>query len=421
MTDQPPHDLAAEMATLGAMLLSKDAITDVAPILRADHFYRPNFGDIYDVILSLSSSGEPVDAVTVAHELESRGKLRRIGGGPAIHELTTAVPSPVGASYYARIVYDKWRQRQIIMVGQRFVQLGYEDATSSEEVDGLLAQADSFFRELGEPASSGLQWDDLVDKWREWQAVAGDVIHTPWNEVNAWFPGKGLHPGQLAVVAGRPGSGKSAAGLNIALGAAEHGRKTVVFSVEMDDVEVCSRLLAAGGWTKVGQLFSKDMDLEVQERVEGYIAKSRGMPMQIVDNPGISVEEIVAHCRATRPACIFVDYCQLMTGNPKTERRDLVAHITRSLKVAAKQLQMVVIAAAQLNRESTRFDNNKMPKTPSLSDLAESDAIGRDADIVMFLQRQEHSPKVRVICVKNRNGVLGTADLPFRGHLARIG
>lgn len=402
------------------MLLSKEAIASVTQFLKGEHFYYPQHGDVYDVIVSLVNSGEPVDPILVASELDRRGTLSRVGGAPRLHELTQAVPSPLSASSYARTVYDKWRQRQIIQAGQRLINKGYADATTTEEVDNLLAQADAIFRDLGQPAHSGMAWDDLVDKWREWQKVGGDVIHTPWPQVNAWMPGRGLHLGQLAVVGGRPGSGKSAAGLNIALGAAEHGRKTTIFSVEMDDVEVCSRLLAAGGWTKVGQLFAKEMDAEVTERVEDYITKSRGMPLEIVDNPGISVEEIVAHCRAQRPACIFVDYCQLMIGNPKTERRDLVAHITRSLKIAAKQLQMVVIAAAQLNRESVRFDN-KTPKLPSLSDLAESDAIGRDADVVIFLQRLDNSPRVNMICVKNRNGVLGTTELPFRGSIARIG
>lgn len=402
------------------MLMNKRAISGVSELLKANHFYRPLHGQIYTAITSLAVADEAVDAVTVKSELEKRGLLKKIGGAPYLHTLIKATPIEMCADAYARIVFDKWRQREVIRVGQQLCQLGYTDATCTEEVDSLIASADVFFRDLGEPSSSGLMWDDLVDKWRSWQVAVGDVIPTPWPDMNKWFPGGGFHPGQLVIVGGRPGQGKSNAGLNVALGAAEHNCRTVVFTVEMDDVEVASRLLAAGSWTQVRQLFSKEMDVETAGRVENYISDNKGMPLEVVDQPYITVEQIVAHCRSSRPKVIFVDYAQLIQpSNSKLQRHEQVAHITRSLKVAAKALQMVVVVAAQLKRPEYRRDDTLA--LPKIEDLRESGAAEQDADIVILLHRPENAPHIWMVVGKNRNGPTGKSKVMFRGDVARIG
>ena len=413
-----PQDEAAEQSTLGAMLLSRDAITSVAETgVREDHFYKPAHGEIYAAITALAANGEPADAITVSRELEKRGWLKKIGGAPYLHTLISVTPTAAGASSYARVVHDKWRQRQIIAAGHRFIALGMTDATGSDDVDGLLAQADSVFRELGQPSRTGLMWDDLVEKWRNWQDKEGGAIPTPWIELNAWLHG-GVHKGQLIIIGGRPGEGKSNGGLNIALEAAESGFRATVFSVEMDDVEVCSRLLAAGSWSKMGQIFSRRMDMETLGRVEEYIEARKGMQLEVVDQAYITVEQIVAHCRLRRPDVVFVDYAQLLQSkNTKVSREQQVAHITRSLKVAAKHLGMAVIVAAQLNRAPATGG-----REPMISDLRESGAAEQDADVVILLHRPtDHEKEIRLIVGKNRNGPTGIVSLTFRGELARVG
>lgn len=403
------------------MLWSKPAITAVTELLKPEHFYRPNHGEMYKAIVHLVNEGEPADPLTLARELEKRGLLRRIGA-PYLHECMHNVPTALNAKYYAQIVYDRYRLRQVIGAGQRFIELGHTEATTTEEVDEVIARADEFFRELGEPTRQGLMWDDLVKKWRDWQQTKGGVVYTPWPELNAKLPGGGFHPGQLVIVGGRPAHGKSNAGLNIVLEAAEHNVPSTVFSVEMDDVEVASRLLAAGSWTEVKQIFAKKMDEETEERVEQYIEEHKGMPLDVVDQAYITVEQIVAHCRKRRPKIIFVDYAQLIEAtNNKVLREQQVAHITRSLKVAAKHLGMVVIVASQLKRPSMPKRPEEGEGLPSISDLRESGAAEQDADIVLLLHRVGESPKIMMIVGKNRNGPTGRVPLTFRGNMARVG
>ena len=416
MVRVPPSDIAAEQSTLGSMLLSREAITIAAGMLKGEHFYTPNHTEIFNVILALVSKGEPVDAITVSAELGRRGMSKKIDGTYLV-TLTEHTPSAINVGAYARVVYDKARQRKIIAAGQRFIELGMTEASCTEDVDALLGQADSLFKELGEPSRHGLGWDDLVQKWRSWQKTEGGIVPTPWEELNCMLNG-GCHHGQMIIIGGRPGDGKSNAGLNIVLGAAEVGYRATAFSVEMDDVEVCSRLLAAGSWSEQSEIIARRMKPETMERVEDYIEGHRGMPLELVDQAYITVEQIVAHCRMRRPEIIFVDYAQLISAtNNKVSREQQVAHITRSLKVAAKHLQMVVVVAAQLNRGPA--DGSRVPV---ISDLRESGAAEQDADVVLLLHRQTDVPgTVTIICGKNRNGPTGTVVLTFRGELARIG
>jgi replicative DNA helicase len=411
-----PNSLLAEQSVLGSMLISKNAIVAVSEILQTEHFYQPNHESIHLAIINLVADGEPVDATTVAARLESMGVLKRIGGPPYLLTLTGCVPSPTNARSYAQIVYDKWRQRQIIEAGYRFVQLGLTETQDTAEVDHLLAEADKTFRQLGEPSHSGIMWDDLIIKWRDWQGKDDTAMATPWDDLNDALHG-GTRPGQLVIFGGRPGEGKSISGLNLLLGAAEAGHRATVFSVEMDDMEVCTRLLAAASWCRQGPIFSRRMDKETWVRVEEAIASRQGMPLEIVDQAYITVEQIIAHCRVRRPDIIFVDYAQLIKAtDSKVSREQQVAHITRSLKIAAKHLKMCVIVAAQLNRGPAAG------RRPVISDLRESGAAEQDADIVILLYRDENAPEdIDLIVGKNRNGPTPTVTVPWRGNLSRIG
>jgi replicative DNA helicase len=400
------------------MLLSRGAITDVMEILDAEDFYRPTHSQIFQAIADLTLAGEPVDQLTVASELGKRGELVRIGGAPYLHTCASTVPTAANAGYYARLVKDKARLRRLIETGLRLQQLGYSDAISTEEVDAAIAKAGEFFTDIDQPSGREVMWNELIKDWREWQQADTWIMNTPWPELDRKLHG-GYRKGEMIIVGGRPGDGKSNAGLNMVLHAAQQGHKATIFSVEMDKREVTSRALAAGSWSPVGQIIGKSMESEVWERVEEFIHTTEGMNLGVVDDAYITVEQIVAHCRAARPDVIFVDYAQLIeASNPRASREQVVAHITRSLKVAAKHLQMVVIVAAQLNRGP---EQSKRP--PVISDLRESGAAEQDADVVLLLHRppEENGTQVKIIVGKNRNGPTGVIPLVFRGQLARIG
>lgn len=405
------------MATLGAMLLSKTAITEVIDIVRAEDFYRPAHGFVYQAIAELTMAGEPADSITVAGELDNRGLLQRVGGGNYIHELTSVVVTAANASSYARRVADLARLRRMIEVGTRVVQMGYSDAASTEEVDAAVAQAAQFFQEIDQPSNTTILWNEMVADWEQWQQTDTWVLATPWHEVNKYLHG-GFRKGELVFIGGRPGDGKSNLGLNITLGAAEKGKRVTVFSVEMDRKEVTSRTLAAGSWSPLGQIIGKNLDPDVRARVDEYIDSTKDMDLGLIDDAYINVEQIIAHCRARRPDAIFVDYAQLLeASNSKVSRQEQVAHITRSLKIAAKHLQMVVVVAAQLNRGP---EQSKRP--PVISDLRESGAAEQDADVVLLLHRPPGDDGiVKLIVGKNRNGPTGQIPLVFRGAIARIG
>jgi replicative DNA helicase len=405
----------AEQAVLGGMMLSSTAITDVLDVLKADDFFKPAHSRIFEAISSQFSAGEPTDSVAVCNALDRCGLLRNVGGAPYLLDLIQQVPTATNAGYYARLVKGKAKLRKLAECGVRLQQLGNEGDV--DDIDAVLAFAESMFRELGEPAKSGLMWSDLVNRWQNWQEIKGDVVPSPWYELNQRLPGGGFHPGQLVIVGGRPAQGKSNAGLNVALHAAEQGSMATVFSVEMDAVEVCSRLLAAGTYSEVRQLFSKKLDAKTQGKIDAYIQQSKTLPLEVVDQPYIRVEQIVNHCRVRRPKIIFVDYTQLVAPtDSKINREQQVAHVLRSLKVAAKQLQMVVIAASQLKRRDERDDKYE----PKLSDLRESGAAEQDADIVLLLDRAPNAANMKVLVAKNRNGSTGYFLVKFRGDLARL-
>lgn len=409
MTD----DFSTEQAVLGGMLIGNgNVVPEVLEILNSEDFFKPAHGRIFEVVASQYNAGLPTDTVSVKEALLKRRWLTNIGGAPYLLELTQTVPTPVNSAYYARLVKNHAKLRRLVQCGERFMRLGEGDI---DDVDDILARAEAMFRELGEPAKSGLMWNDLVSRWENWQTIKGDAVPSPWHELNDWFPGGGFHPGQLVIVGGRPGHGKSNLGLNIALYAAEGGRSSTVFSVEMDANEVCSRLLAAGSYSKVGQLFAKNMTAPTRTRIDSFIERTRGMQLEVVDQPHIRVEQIVNHCRVRKPQIIFVDYTQLVAPTDvKLIREQQVAHVFRSLKIAAKQLHMVVVAAAQLKR---RDDTDKYK--PRLSDLRESGAAEQDADIVLLLDRKP-SMQMEVLVAKNRNGPTGELEIRFHGDEARF-
>lgn len=402
------------------MLLSKQALGDVAAILKPDDFYYPKHGAVWQSILDVANAGEPVDPLTVSDALSRAGTLQKIGGAPYLHTLTEVTPSPASAGVYARIVADKAKLRRLGELGQRLQQLAYSPATGTDEVAAVVGQGETFFRELQTGSSSSVTWDALMEQWRADQETPTAPIRTPWAQLNDWLNG-GNRKGEMVVVAARPSVGKSNVGLNMVQYAAECGHSTIAFSVEMDRMAIANRMLANGAHVKMKQLIRRELDLETDRKVAEYMATSKAMKFECVDQESINVEQVIGHLRS-RPGVdqVFLDYAQLLQPSDRRADRNLqVAHASRSLKIAARELGVSMIVAAQLNRGPVK---DGKPRAPTGSDIGESDKLLQDADVVILLDRAEGEQSViKLIVDKNRNGRRGAMELQFMGAEARVG
>lgn len=421
---EPPQDPIAEQSTLGAMLLSTSIIPEVVDIVRPDDFYRPAHATIFQAIVDLYSGGNPVDAVTVASELERRGKLQNIGGAPYLLDLIQSTPTASSGGHYARIVANKAKLRELVRFGVRCQQLGNNETSASDEVDAIIAQAEAFLREVRKPKEKAVPFSDMVLEWQTWVGAdaAGDIIQTPWYKVNEVLSG-GLYKSRLYIFGGRPGQGKSLSALNIAALAAENGKSVMIFSLEMPRNEVASRLLAAGAQVNFQQLIRRQLRQDTEDRVKHYAAQNLGMKLYCVDRANITIEQIVAHCRAIKDLdLVVIDYAQLVAATDKRVSRDQqVAHVSRTLKVLAKDMNIAVVLAAQLNRQVIDPKTGKA-RYPTLADLRESGSLEADADAVLFLHRpEEESGTVDIVIAKNRSGLTGIVPLIFVGQQARLG
>lgn len=412
----PPSDELAEKSLLGAMLLEPKFIPDVVDCVRGEDFWFPKHQLIFSAILGAYSGGGVLDPVAVSMELESRGQLTKSGGAAYLFELAQTVPMAAHARLYADAVLEKARLRRLAEVGVRLQQLAHTEGYDSGE---LIAQASEFFRTVDRPDGNASRFDDLVVEWQRWDERTDDVIPTPWPEVNDWLNG-GLALGRLVTIGGRPSVGKSLGGLNIAAYAAENDHPAIFFSLEMGKPEVTTRILACGGGADMGELIRRQISAANLSRIEGYASRFSGMPLWVDDRERVTVEQIAAKCRQiTGLRLAVVDYLQLVRpSDPKVSREQQVAHISRSLKIMARELDIAVVVAAQLNRGPVR---DGKPREPTIADLRESGAVEQDSDQVLLLHRDdENSGLVKMICGKNRVGRTGVTDLVFEGKYARL-
>ena len=415
----PAFDKFAEQSVLGAMLISKGAVAEVGTLLEASDFYKPAHGAIYAAILSVAGKGEPVDAITISTELEQRGEFRRIGGAPYLLDLIQSTPTAHNAVSHARIVQAKAKLRGLGQLGERLKQLAYADTSSTEDVDAVMGQGEKFFRDQHTSDDRAMSFDDLISSWESWQEKSEGAIPTPWPKLNNLLNG-GLQRGRLYTIGARPGVGKSVGALNLIAHAAHWEYKAAFFSLEMGADEVTSRMLAAGAGADLGQILRKRMDLETRNRVDTYIKESRGINMQVIDRERITVEQILAHARSLgKVDVIAVDYLQLVTASDRrVQREQQVAHMSRSLKIAARELNAAVIVCSQLNRGPLK--DGKI-RAPTIADLRESGAVEQDSDCVLLLHNDEDDPGiVQLIVGKNRQGKTGDLVLNFEGRYARI-
>lgn len=415
---QPPHDHGAERVVLGAMMLSPSAAAKAAEILSVQDFYRPAHSIVFAAITDAVLGREPSDPVAIAARLTESGELSRAGGAPGLHDLVAAVPVAASVAHYARIVSDRARMRSLIDAGAKITQLGADldrdpgDAAALAAkvlADATTVKATTSLVPIGEALSGAL---DAIEAASSGGAIPGLPTGMPkLDEVMG-----GLRPGQLIVVAGRPGMGKSIIGVEWARHAAIGlGKAVAVFSLEMSRNEVINRVIAAQASIPIAAITNGRLSQRDWDTVATASGRISHAPLFIDDSAPLSLADLFARARrlhAQNPlSLVFVDYLQLMTLGRRTENRQQeVADISRGLKLLAKELQCPVVAAAQLNRGV----ESRQDKRPHLSDLRESGAVEQDSDAVILLYREQYydqktkrGNEIDLILAKHRNGPTG--------------
>lgn len=429
----PPQNLEAEESVLGGILLDPDALDRVIEVMSAADFYRDAHRTIFETMLALSERGEPIDLITLSDALKARGQLPQIGGATFLAELGDKVPSAANVAHYARIVRDKAVLRSLIRVSGEIVGRCYD---SQDDIEQFLDEAERLIYDVSEqrirPAffKVGDMIMDTIKTVEQLYERKEMVTGVPTGFLDLDQKTAGLQPADLVIIASRPSMGKTAFALNIAQYVALQTNATVgVFSLEMAKEQLVMRLLCAEARVdnaKVRAGYLAERDFPRLAMAAGRLAEA---PIFIDDTPGLNVLELRAKARRLKRehdlGVVIVDYLQLMRGlDQKQENRvQELAEISRGLKALAKELQVPVVALSQLNRQvETRGD-----KRPIMSDIRESGSIEQDADVILFLYRDEmyHADSAdegtaEIIIGKQRNGPIGTVRLAFRSEYTRF-
>ena len=438
---QPPQDLAAEQSVLGGMLLSKDAIADVIEELGVGDFYKPGHALVFSTVLDLYSRGEPADVVTVAAELDRTAALSRAGGAVYLHTLTSAVPTAANAAFYAQIVAEKAILRRLVEAGTRIVQLGYggSDGTGGSvgggEVDEIVDRAQAEIYEVSErrTAEDYVILEELLQPTMDEIDLIGNRggitagVPTGFSDLDHLT--NGFHPGQMIIIAARPGVGKSTLAMGIAAHAAiHHHQAAVIFSLEMSKTEITMRLLSAQAQIRLASMRSGSMTDQDWSKIVRRISEISDAPLFIDDSPNMTMMEIRAKARRLKQRnnlkLIVLDYLQLMTSGKKVEsRQQEVSEFSRQMKLLAKELEVPVIAISQLNRGPEQ----RTDKRPLLSDLRESGSLEQDADMVILVHRPDaweaddpRAGEADLIVAKHRNGPTTTITVAHQLHYSRF-
>lgn len=433
---QPPQDVAAEQSVLGGMLLSKDAIADVVEVLSPGDFYRPAHQAVYDCILDLYGRGEPADPVTVSADLDRRGELNRIGGGPYLHTLIATVPTAANAGYYAQIVAEKAILRRLVEAGTRIVQFGYgADGNDHQDINDVVDRSQAAIYDVTErrAAEDYVALEELLQPTMdEIDAIAsrgGTAQGVPTGFADLDEMTNGLHAGQMVIVAARPGVGKSTLGLDFARSCSvRNGMTSVVFSLEMSRTEIVMRMLSAEARIRLADMRGGRMSDEDWTRLARRMSEISEAPLFIDDSPNLTMMEIRAKARRLKQRndlrLIVVDYMQLMTSGKRVEsRQQEVSEFSRQLKLLAKELDVPVVAVSQLNRGPEQRND----KRPMLADLRESGSLEQDADMVMLIHRPDawerddpRAGEADLILAKHRAGPTNTISVAHQLHYSRF-
>jgi len=428
----PPNSLEAEQSVLGALLIDNEAVSVVAEILKPDDFYRQDHKEIFEAVLDLFETGKPIDIISAKEQLKVRGTLEGVGGLEYLSTLSDMVPTTANVKHYAKIVEEKSLLRQLIKASGEIMNLGFE---ASEEVSIITDEAQKkIFEVLQHRSSKGFYpiKEVLLESFNKLEELynnKGYITGVPTGFSDLDTKTSGLHPSDLILIAARPAMGKTSFALNIAQHASIHGRVSVaLFSLEMSKEQLVNRILCSEAMVDSQKIRTGKLDEEDWTKIAGALGPVSEAPIYIDDTPGLSVMEIRAKCRRLKLekniGLIVIDYLQLMQGRGRSENRQQeISEISRALKILAKEINVPVVTISQLSRApETRSDHR-----PILSDLRESGAIEQDADIVIFLYRDDYyNPETEkkniaeVILAKHRNGSTGIVELAWLGQFTKF-
>ncbi|WP_409228455.1 replicative DNA helicase [Gudongella sp. SC589] len=428
----PPHSMEAEQSVIGAMLLDKEAINTAIEHLRADDFYKDANKEIYEAVLVLNNRNEPVDLVTLSEELKRRGSLEGIGGVTYLANLSGSVATTANTKYYCDIVQEKSILRRLIGSSNEIMGLAYDN---SDSVNAIIERAEKNIFDITQGAhKQGFHpiSEVLLSSFaqiEERAANKGELtgLTTGFSDLDHKL--SGLQKSDLVLLAARPSMGKTALGINIATNASLKGNgKVAVFSLEMSKEQLVQRIISATAHVDLQKIISGNLSDDEWIKVVNAMAPLSKMDIYIDDTAGISLMEMKAKCRRLKVEkgldLIVIDYLQLMQADGRVENRQQeISAISRGLKAIAKEMECPVLALSQLSRAPELRSDHR----PILSDLRESGAIEQDADVVMFLYRDDYYDQEsekknigEVIIAKHRNGPTGQVDLVFKHEYTKF-
>ncbi|HIU57161.1 MAG TPA: replicative DNA helicase [Candidatus Ornithomonoglobus merdipullorum] len=427
-----PFNMEAEQAVLGSALKDSSSVGDAAELLNPDDFYFTGNKFIFDAVMQLFNENAAIDFVTVSNRLKLNGKLEAAGGVDYLKKLIAAVPTTQHVKYYSEIIKEKSVLRSLIRGADSISKMAYDE---NDSISRLLERSEqvifdiSASRDQNDLMSIGdilpLSYDTLAKNAENTGGITG--LDTGFVDLNKRCGG--FHGGELIIIAGRPGMGKSTFAVNIAeYMSIKNGKTVAIFNLEMPKEQIVNRILCAQAMVNNARIRTGMMEMDDWEKICDVADTIAKAPIYIDDSASITVSQIRAKCRRLKQtkglAMVVIDYLQLMQGSGRSENRQQeISEISRSLKVLAKELDIPVVALSQLKRES----ESQKGKKPILSDLRESGAIEQDADMVMFLFRNyyyskepEEKEKAECIIAKNRNGETDSFDLGFKGEYTKF-
>ena len=420
-----PHSVEAEQSVIGAMIMDREAIVVASELITAEDFYNKQYGILFDTMVELNDEGKPVDLVTLQDRLKEKDVPPEVSSLEFVRDLITAVPTSANIKYYAGIVAEKSTLRKLIRLNEEIANTCY---AGKESLEIILEETEKKIFEVVQKRNTG----DFVpirqvvmnamDKIEKAAKNKGAVTGIPTGFVDLDYRTAGMQPSDLVLIAARPSMGKTAFVLNIAEHVAFRQNKTVaIFSLEMSKEQLVNRLFSLESKVdsqhiRTGQLSDQEWEKLIESA--GVIGKSN---LIIDDTPGISIAELRSKCRKYKLehnlSMIIIDYLQLMSGSGRTDsRQQEISDISRSLKAVARELSVPVLALSQLSRAVAQRPDHR----PMLSDLRESGAIEQDADVVMFIYRDDYynhdtdkKDVAEIIIAKQRNGPIGTIELAW--------
>ena len=427
----PPNSVEAEQSVLGAMLLDKEAISTSTELIDGEDFYREAHKEIFEAIVDIYNKGEPVDLITLTEKLKTRNTLDAVGGITFLTNLMDAVPATNNVKYYAKIIEDKSLLRRLIKSSNEIISKSYQ---ASEDIGEIIDDAEKgiFNISLNRSTQGFTHVKNILnvnfDKIEELYLNKGRITGVPtgFNDLDGKL--SGLQKSDLILIAARPSMGKSSFMMNIVQHAAVREKiTTAIFSLEMSKEQLTQRLLCAEALIDAHRLRIGDINEDEWVKLARAMGPLSDAPIFIDDTPAISITEMRAKCRRLKLeqnlGLIVIDYLQLMQGKSSESRQQEISEISRSLKALAREINVPVVALSQLSRAPEMRADHR----PILSDLRESGAIEQDADVVMFLYRDEYyhpdSEKKNigeVIIAKQRNGPTGTIELVWLGQFTKF-